>query len=62
MDQILTEEISTTIDSLETFFALNNISSNSFFSYTPIKIRFMSIYNKKVNIKYLKIYAFINVY
>ena len=45
MDQILTEEINTTINSLESTFALNNISSNSFFSYTPMRIRFMSIYN-----------------
>ena len=45
MEQILTEEINTTIDSLENIFALNNISSNSFFSYTPMRIRFMSSYN-----------------
>ncbi len=59
MDQILTEEISTTIDSLENIFALNNISSNSFFSYTPIKIRFMSIYNLNFSTKFFVDYKLI---
>ena len=45
MDQILSDEINTTIDTLQNIFALNRLSNNSFFSKTPVRINFNSIYH-----------------
>ena len=45
MDQVFSDEIDTTIDTLQNIFALNRLSSNSFFSKTPMRIKFNTIYH-----------------
>ena len=45
MDQIFSEEINTTIDTLEDIFALNRISRNSFFSKLPMRINLHVAYS-----------------
>lgn len=47
MDQVFSEELSATLDTLEDIFALNRISNKSFVSQLPMRINFHATYSYK---------------